>query len=107
MSYIIYFNKSAIEKPDTGTTAQAKIVKIDAIINTLLDAQLEFAADPNKQEYGYEDGQTRVKMVYRDLNAVIAAIEGWERLKGLYINRINGRMIRLADLRAFPNFGWF
>jgi len=101
---LVWFNKSAIEKPEKMTTAQARVDKVNAIIDTLLDAQLEFTADPNKKEYKLDDGQTKISVMYRDLDAVAASITHWERVKQMYLNRINGRMVRLLDGKNFPNW---
>lgn len=101
----VWFDKSAIQKSETIVSAQARIVKINTIIDTLLDAQLVFAADPNKQEYGLDDGQTKIKVTYRDLDAVAASIMQWEKVKSLYVNRVNGRVTRSLDSRNFPNWG--
>lgn len=103
----IWFNKSAILQSETKVTAQDRVNKINAIIDSLIDAQIEFQADPNKQEYGFDDGQTKIKMVYRDIAAVAAAIVVWERTKQIYLNRYNGRMGRLMDSSAFPNWNGY
>lgn len=100
---IIWFDKAAIVKSATRQTDIDRIEKLNAIIDTLLDAQLEFGADPNKLEYGFDDGQTKIKMVYRDLAAVAAAIAVYDRTLQMYLNRVNGRMSRLMDSKNFPN----
>lgn len=101
---LIWFNKSAIEPAETKQSAQDRVDKINAIIDTLLDAQIAFQADPNKKEYRLDDGQTKVSVQYRDLEAVAAAILVWERTKQIYLNRINGRMVRLVDSKNMPNW---
>lgn len=101
--YYVWYDKSAIVQPESKTTEAARIGKINSIIDALLDAQLAFEADPNKKEYGLDDGQTKIRMQYRDLDALAAAILAYERIKQMYLNRLNGRMTRLVDLRAFPN----
>lgn len=102
--YYIWFDKSAILQAESKTTAAERVTKINAIIDGLLDAQIAFAADPNKQEYGMDDGQTKIKMVYRSLDALAMSIAHWERVKQMYVNRYNGRMMRLMDSRNFPNW---
>ncbi len=102
--YYIWFDKGAIQQSETKQAAQARIDKINTIIDTLLDAQILFAADPNKQEYGLDDGQTKIKVTYRNLDAVAASIMQWEKVKSLYVNRINGRVVRGMDSKNFPNW---
>ncbi len=102
--FFIWFDKGAIVKPESNTTAQARIDKINVLIDTLLDAQLVFAADPNKKEYGLDDGQTKIKVMYRDLDAVALSIRTWENLKTMYLNRVNGRVFRSLDSKNFPNW---
>lgn len=101
---LIWFNKSAIEKSETKQSAQERINKINEIIDTLIDAQLQFTADPHKKEYRLDDGQTKVSVMYQDITAISAAIIAWERTKQIYLNRINGNMVRLVDSKNMPNF---
>jgi hypothetical protein len=104
---LIWFNKSAIVQAETRLKAEERIALINEIIDTLLAAQIEFAADPNKQEYGLDDGQTKIKVIYRNLDAVAASIVQWDKVLQMYLNRVNGRMVRLVDSKNFPkyNFG--
>ena len=104
---LIWFNKSAIKQAETRLKAEERIALINEIIDTLLAAQIEFAADPNKQEYGLDDGQTKIKVMYRNLDAVAASIMQWDKVLQMYLNRVNGRMVRLVDSKNFPkyNFG--
>lgn len=101
---VIFFDKCAILPAETKQTARDRIDKINTIIDTLLDAQIAFAANPNQKEYKLDDGQTKIAVTYRDLDAVSAAIMSLERTKQIYLNRYNGRMTRLVDSKNFPNW---
>lgn len=101
---VVWFDKSKINQGESRSTALDRVNKINTIIDTLIDAQISFAADPNKQEYKLDDGQTKISVTYRNLDAVAASIAYWERTKQIYLNRYNGRMNRLMDSSAFPNF---
>jgi len=102
--FFIWFDKGAIQQAESKSKAKERIDKLNTLIDTLIAAQIEFAADPNKREYGLDDGQTKIKMIYRDLDAVSLAIIGYERLISLYVNRINGRVSRSMDSKNFPNW---
>jgi hypothetical protein len=86
---------------DGATTLGEKITRIDAIINALLTTAAEAAGSDNISEYWLDDGQTRIKTVYRGSSAVFRSIEAFERLKQIYVNRLNGRVFRLVDSKNF------
>lgn len=101
---LVWFDKSAIMQSETRSSAADRVEKINLIIDTLIDAQIAFTADPNRKEYKLDTGQTKVSVAYRDLDALSAAIISWERIKNIYVNRYNGRMTRLMDSKNFPNW---
>ncbi len=78
-----------------------RIQKIDNIINLLLDVAVKMAAQQVYSEYTLDDGQSKISTVYRDTASVERAILAFESLKMMYINRTNGRMVRLVDSRNF------
>lgn len=86
---------------DSATSNKAKVVAIDAIIDGLLSTAAKAATDENITEYMLNDGQTIIKSVYRGSEAIYASIAAFERLKQMYMNRINGRMVRLVDSKNF------
>lgn len=86
---------------DSCTTNQAKVVAIDAIINSLMASAASNAGNAGISEYWLDDGQTKIKKVYRSSSSIFDAIKDFERLKQMYVNRINGRMVRLVDGKNF------
>jgi hypothetical protein len=87
----------------SATTLRAKITRIDAIITALEDAALKGAATGNLTEYSLDDGQTKIKTAYRSMDDVEKSITAFERIKERYINKLNGRHVRLVDSKNFRN----
>ncbi len=85
----------------SATTLKAKIVRIDAIIVALEDTMLKAAGTGNLEEYSLDDGQVRIKMTYRNTEEVIKSISDLEKIRQMYVNRLNGRHIRLVDGKNF------
>lgn len=98
----VIFDSAAIYV-DTATTNRAKIVKIDAIISALEDAALKSAGKANLTEYSLDDGQIKIRTMYRSTAEIMKAINDFEKIKQMYINRINGRVFRMVDSKNFTN----
>lgn len=81
--------------------ARQRLARLEAVIDALEASLLKGAGKANFSEYWMDDGQTKIKTVYRNANDVIAAIENIEKLRQIYINRINGRRIRLVPGKNF------
>jgi hypothetical protein len=83
------------------TTLREKIAAMDAIISALETTALKAAGTDNISEYQLDDGQTKIRTMYRGASAVFRAIQDFERLRQMYVNRLNGRMVRLVDGKNF------
>lgn len=83
------------------TTLQAKITAIDAIITALETQALTAAGQSDISEYSLDDGQTKIKTVYRNAMDVANAITAFETIKHRYINQLTGRRTRLVDSKNF------
>jgi len=55
------------------------------------------------EEYTLDDGQSKISTKYRDIASVIKAIGDYEKLRQMYINRINGRIVRLIPANSITN----
>jgi hypothetical protein len=88
---------------ESKTKLLDKITAIDAIISALETVALKAAATGNVQEYSLDDGQTKIKTMYRSPAEVEASITAFERIKQRYINEYNGPMVRLVDGKNFKN----
>jgi hypothetical protein len=78
-----------------------KITAIDAIIDALMLVAAKAATADNISEYMLNDGQTQIKTLYRGADAVMRSITAFERLRLMYVNRLNGRITRLVDGKNF------
>ena len=101
---LIWFDKCAIEQSETATTRDARIAALDLIIDTLIAAMAKAATTANMEEYRLDDGQTKISVRYKDVQAISASITALERAKQMYLNRQNGRMSRLMDSKNFPRW---
>lgn len=82
------------------STYQEKIDKINAIIEALEDTALKSATKGHITEYELDDGQTKIKTSYRSPSAIYEAINNFEKLKQMYINKCTGRVIALRDAKS-------
>lgn len=82
---------------NSATTLCDKIDKIDSIITALEDTALKSAANDDITEYNLDDGQTKIKTVYKGTDAVLKSINSFIKLKQYYVNQLNGRHVRLVD----------
>lgn len=88
------------------TTLKAKVAAIDAIIDMLLATALDMAGKDDIQEYSLNDGQTIIKTIYKGSVSIASAIRDFQRIRNIYANQINGRMVRLVDSRNFVRRNW-
>jgi len=77
-----------------------KVVRINAIITALEDTALKSATNDDITEYSLDDGQTKIKTVYKGTDAVLNSIQSLIKLKEYYLNKLNGRQIRLVDSKS-------
>lgn len=82
---------------------KAKIAAIDAIQEALLTTALKAVSKGSISQYSLNDGQTIIQTTYRNSTEITDAYDGFERIKQTYINRLNGRRVRLVDSKNFKN----
>lgn len=87
---------------ESCTSLRAKITAVDAIITALYVVAATAAGTDNITEYSLDDGQTKIRTMYRGSAGVFNAITGFETLRNRYLNQLNGRMVRLVDSKNFP-----
>lgn len=61
-----------------------------AMLNVISSGQGEYA------EYEMDDGQMKVRARYRSVNEMQTAITGLEKIRERYVNKYNGRCVRLV-----------
>ena len=73
------------------------ITRIDTIITNLIIQSATASANPNTDisEYALDDGQTKIRTLYLNPDAIAKAILHWQRAKFQLINQRNGRVTRL------------
>jgi hypothetical protein len=86
---------------DSATSVEDRISKIDAIIDVLLATALESATTDNFTEYALDDGQTKIKAIYKGTDAIFNSINTLRRTKIYYQNELNGRVVRLVPGKSF------
>jgi len=92
---------------NSKTELRDRIINIKAVMSALRAQRLEAAANgniSNMQEYSLDDGQTKIKTVYRSLNEINLALKTLEQELQMCYNQLNGRMVRLVDGKNFSNF---
>lgn len=102
---MIYFDSADIYI-QSKSSLNAKIAAIDLIIDALISTGLKAAATGNIQEYSLNDGQTTIKTMYRNVSEVKSAINAFEAMRQVYVNRRNGRVVRLMDEKNFRYGGY-
>ena len=82
----------------SSTDIVDKIKKIDLLIEALEASALKGAGKAHIEEYEINDGQSKIRNIYRDMEEVLKAIMVFESLRQMYINRLPGkRTMRLVD----------
>jgi len=89
----------------SATSDKDKIAKMQAIINVLEETALKAATSQNIDEYWLDDGQTKIKTVYRGMKEIMAGTTAIDTLMQRYINRLQGRVVRLVDEKNFRHGG--
>lgn len=82
---------------------QAKIAAIDIIIdnNIILMGQQTTAQAGGTNMYELDDGQIRIKVIYKSVSEILTINTGLERMQQMYIRRLNGSAVTLRDKRTF------
>lgn len=96
----VYYDSAAIYI-QSRSTLRDKIIAIDKIIDALEAQALISAGTIDVSEYSLDDGQTRIKTMYRSGKDIAESITQFEIIRERYVNRLNGRKFRLLDGRNF------
>lgn len=100
---------SAYEYLSTCQSYRDKAVACDRIIAALLATAEIAAAGDEVTEYSLDDGQTKIKTIYKGADAVFTSIQRFEKLKQFYetllSNRKNGNIMRLLDIKNLQKGG--
>ena len=92
---------SEFEYIDSAKTLEARLKAIKAIIIVLELTLLKAASTDNIDEYWLDDGQTKIKTIYRSVESITKGLLGLDVLKYRIINQLQGRVVRLVDGKNF------
>lgn len=81
-------------------TLKGKVSNTEAIIAALQTTALKSAGNQDIDEYTLDDGQTKIRTSFRNIGQIIQAIKDFEQLKQMYLNTLNGRLVRLVDSKS-------
>lgn len=85
---------------ETATCLQDRVDKVQAIIDALYNTALVSAGNDDIEEYMLDDGQSKIRTIYKGTEAVLKSIHSFEKIKQMYINQINGRVVRMVDSKS-------
>lgn len=91
----VYF--TCIDYIRCASNTREKIDRINAIIEALEDSMLKGALKANIEEYSLDDGQTKIKEVFRDITQIENSITALTRRKNRLINSCVGYRYGLQD----------
>ena len=96
----VYYDSASIYI-DSRSSDRAKIAAINSIIDKLLILAASAAENPSGpviiDEYEINDGQSKIRTRYRSFDDIQKSITAFEKLKQIYVNRLNGRVMRAVD----------
>lgn len=73
-----------------------KIATYDLLIESHEKAMIEGATSGHLLQYEMDDGQMKVRVQYRNMKDMTDAMNNLIKLRQYYINKANGRSIRLV-----------
>lgn len=79
----------------------AKIVLLDALIDSLYTTAITSVANANIIEYEINTGQTKQRVEYSTAAQVEKAIDGYEKLRDKLRVKLTPRVVRLIDSKNF------
>lgn len=78
---------------ESATGLKTRLDRIVAIIEALELRQVEVIGNSDVEEYSIDDGQIKIKTIYRSSEQIAKAIEAYEKLKQKLLNQLNGRVM--------------
>lgn len=81
---------------DSKQSVLEKIQAYDRLIVAMEETLLNGITSGHLIQYELDDGQMKVRAQYRNVTDMTKALNGLEMLRQRYVNRYNGRCIRLV-----------
>lgn len=89
-----------------STGLKERYDRICSIITALENQQLLAVGNSDVDEYTLDDGQTKIKTVYRSPSALAKAIDDYEKIKNRILAELTGtRIVRLGDAKSLGSYG--
>lgn len=104
---MIYYDSCAIFI-NSQTQIKSRLVNIRLVISALQAQRLASALNgdiANVSEYALDDGQTKIKTVYRSLSEINNALKVLRTEEQECLNQLNGRITRNIDSKNLNRFG--
>ncbi len=76
---------------ESATTLETRLTRIEAIIEALELRAVASIANEDVEEYSVDDGQIKIKTLYRGSEKIAKAIQAYEVVKQRILNKLNGR----------------
>ena len=90
-----------------STGLKERYDRICQIITALETQQLSAVSNSDVEEYTLDDGQTKIKTVYRSPDKLAKAIEDYTRIKNKILQELTGTaVVRLGDARSIRTYGY-
>jgi hypothetical protein len=98
----VYFNSTKQYLLSANSIAD-KIIAIDKVIEALFLLMLEPEVIEKQyiSEYSLDDGQTKIRAIYRGVEGINASIVSLNKMRMYYVNQQTGRRFRLVDGKNF------
>lgn len=74
-----------------------RVTRIDQVIDALLTLATTSALEDDVRSYRLNDGQTIINVERQTVDQLMKSVRNLELVKNMYINRINGRGMRLTN----------
>ena len=81
---------SVSEYIQSCSTLKSKIAAIDNLIDAMIINAAEAIDNSGTASYSMDDGQMKVTTNYRSVEEISLGIKHLEKIKQLYVNRLNG-----------------
>ena len=78
---------------ESATGLRTRLDRIVAIIEALELRQVAVIGNADIDEYEINDGQTKIRTIYRSSEQIAKAIQAYEALKQKLLNQLNGRQM--------------
>ncbi len=77
---------------ETKTSIKDRIIAIDGLIDSMILRAADAVDTANYSEYQMDDGQMKVRTMYRSPEDIMKGVSSLEKIKQMYVNRVNGRV---------------